>query len=57
MTTITLEGKEYQLDIEQAKQLGLLKEKDSRVKSWNEFTKKYDRAYVGMEVQVFLNKF
>ena len=36
MTTITLEGKEYQLDIEQAKKLNLLKEKDSRVKSWKE---------------------
>ena len=29
MTTITLEGKEYQLDIEQAKKLGLLKEKST----------------------------
>lgn len=29
MTTITLEGKKYQLDIEQAKQLGLLKEKST----------------------------
>ena len=41
MTTITLEGKEYQLDIEQAKKLNLLKEKDSRVKSWYEFKNKY----------------
>jgi hypothetical protein len=41
MTTITLEGKEYQLDIEQAKQLRLLKEKDGRVKSWDEFKEKY----------------
>mgnify|MGYP007053702070 CR=1 FL=1 len=40
MTTITLEGKEYQLDIEQAKKLGLLKEKGSRVKSWEEFKEK-----------------
>ena len=46
MTTITLEGKEYQLDIEQAEKLGLLKEKDNRVKSWKEFTTKYDTAYV-----------
>lgn len=46
MTTILLDGKEYQLDIEQAEKLGLLKEKDNRVKSWNEFTKKYDRAYI-----------
>ena len=42
MTTITLEGKEYQLDIEQAKQLGLLKEKDSRVRGWDEFKEKYE---------------
>ena len=41
MTTLTLEGKEYQLDIEQAKKLGLLKEKDNRVKSWDEFQIKY----------------
>lgn len=38
---LTLNGKEYLLDIEQAKQLGLLKEKDSRVKSWDEFKEKY----------------
>jgi hypothetical protein len=41
MTTITLEGKEYQLDIEQAEKLGLLKEKDNKVKSDIEFVKKY----------------
>lgn len=41
MTTITLEGKEYQLDIKQAKKLNLLKEKDNRVRSWDEFNKKY----------------
>jgi cyclopropane fatty-acyl-phospholipid synthase-like methyltransferase len=41
MTTITLEGKEYQLDTEQAKKLNLLKEKDNRVKSWEEFKEKY----------------
>ena len=39
MITITLEGKEYQLDVEQAKKLNLLKEKDSRVISWEEFVK------------------
>lgn len=43
---LTLNGKEYLLDIEQAKQLGLLKEKDNRVKSWKDFAKKYDRAYI-----------
>ena len=41
MTTITLEGKEYQFDIEQAKKLNLLKEKDNRVRSWEEFNTKY----------------
>ena len=48
---ITLEGKEYQLDIEQAMQLGLLKEKDSTVKSWDEFKEKYitDIGYVYTE--------
>lgn len=51
MTTITLEGKEYQLDIEQAKELGLLKEKDGRVRSWEEFKEKYirDIGYVYIE--------
>lgn len=53
MTIIILEGKEYQLDIEQAKQLGLLKEKDSRVKSWKDFAKKYDRAYIVDETSAF----
>ena len=41
MTTVILEGKEYQLDIEQAKKLNLLKEKDNKVRSWEEFVKKY----------------
>jgi hypothetical protein len=45
MTTITLEGKEYQLDIEQAKKLNLLKERDSRVESWDEFKKKYPNQF------------
>lgn len=45
MITITLKGKEYQLDIEQAEKLGLLKEKDNRVKSWEEFKKKCKRGY------------
>ena len=38
---ITLEGKEYQLDIEQAKKLNLLKEKDNKVRSWKEFINKH----------------
>jgi hypothetical protein len=44
MTTITLEGKEYQFDIEQAKKLNLLKEKDNRVRSWKEFVNKHIKS-------------
>lgn len=39
---LMLNGKEYLLDIEQAEKLGLLKEKASRVKSWEEFKEKYE---------------
>ena len=42
---LMLNGKEYLLDIEQAKQLGLLKEKDNRVRSWEEFKEKYRYEY------------
>lgn len=45
MTTVILEGKEYLLDIEQAKKLDLLKEKDNRVRSWEEFKEKYRTRY------------
>lgn len=50
---LTLNGKEYLLNIEQAKKLGLLKEKDSRVKSWKDFAKKYDKAYIVNETSAF----
>lgn len=39
--TITLDGKEYQLNVQKGKALGVLKEKDSRCKSWEEFCEKY----------------
>ena len=39
--TLFLEGKEYQIDIEKAKELGVLNEKDTRCKSWEEYCKKY----------------
>ena len=55
MTTITLEGKEYLLDIEQAEKLGLLKEKDSIVRSWDEFKEKYRSGY-GHFYEVHSNK-
>jgi hypothetical protein len=41
MTTVVLEGKEYLLNVEQAEKLGLLKDKDNRVRSDVEFVKKY----------------
>ena len=53
MITITLEGKEYLLDIEQAKKLGVLKENDTKVKSWKEFVTKYDKAYTVNETSAF----
>lgn len=37
MKTIEINGKEYQLDVEKAKELGLLKEKDTRPRSWEEY--------------------
>lgn len=40
-----LNGKEYLLDIEQAEKLGLLKEKDNKVRSWEEFKKKYPNQF------------
>ena len=40
-----LNGKEYLLDIEQATKLGLLKEKDNRVRSYKEFVKKYSCSH------------
>lgn len=41
MATILLEGKEYLLNVDQAEKLGLLKKKDNKVMSWNEYIKKY----------------
>lgn len=45
METVILNGKEYQLDTEQAAKLGLLKEKDERVRSWEEFKEKYHNKF------------
>lgn len=38
---VILEGKEYQIDIQKAKELGLLQEKDLKCKSWEEFRNRY----------------
>lgn len=37
MKTIEIDGKEYQLDIDKAKEQGLLKEKDNKPCSWEEY--------------------
>ena len=39
---IELEGKVYDLDIDQAKKLNLLKEENAKCKSWEEFKLKYN---------------
>lgn len=39
--TLTLNGKDYNIDVEKAIELGVLNEKDTRCKSWEEFKKKY----------------
>lgn len=40
-TKVTIDGLEYNLDIERAKELGVLEEKNARCKSWGEFLVKY----------------
>ena len=42
---INLEGKEYQIDILKAKELGVIKEKDTRCKSWEELRAKYSSGH------------
>lgn len=46
MKTIEIDGKEYQLDIDKAKEQGLLKEKDSKPHSWEEYEKNNAYGYV-----------
>ena len=41
---VHLEGKEYQIDVQKAKELGVIKEKDQRCKSWEEFKLKYKNS-------------
>lgn len=51
MGIIVLNGKEYQLDIEQAEKLGLLREKYDRVKSWEEFKRKHPNYFSHLTAQ------
>lgn len=53
---LTLNGKEYLLDIKQAEKLGLLKEKDNRVKSWKDFPKNTIEHILWMKGVLFLKK-
>ena len=46
METIEINGKEYQLDINKAKEQGLLKEKDSKPHSWEEYVKMAETAQI-----------
>lgn len=46
MTTIEINGKEYQLDIDKAKEQGLLKEKDSKPHSWEEYDRALKHLYI-----------
>ena len=46
MEIIEINGNAYQLDVEKAKELGLLKEKDTRPRSWEEYDKALKRLYV-----------
>lgn len=56
MKTIEIDGKSYLIDIEKATEQGLLKEKDSKPRSWEEYdktikllhvTSEYDKVGVG----------
>lgn len=40
-TKVTINGVEYNLDLEKAKELGVLEEKDTKCKSWEDFLEKY----------------
>lgn len=42
-TKVTINGVEYNLDLEKAKELGVLEEKDTRCKSWESFCVKYQK--------------
>ena len=46
METIEINGKEYQLDINKAKEQGLLKEKDGKPHSWEEYVKIAETAQI-----------
>lgn len=46
METIEINGKEYQLDINKAKEQGLLKEKDGKPHSWEEYVKMAETAQI-----------
>lgn len=57
---VNLEGKEYLLDVQKGEELGILKEKDTRCKSWKEFKSKYfnnDGYFVNPTNNISTNSF
>lgn len=62
-TKVTINGVEYNLDLEKAKELGVLEEKDTRCKSWEEFKEKYRKKQgfhyddVNMNVLLVVNPY
>lgn len=40
-TKVTINGVEYNLDLEKAKELGVLEKEDTRCKSWDDFLEEY----------------
>ena len=46
MIIIEIDGKDYQLDIDEAKEKGVLKEKDNKPHSWEEYVKIAETAQI-----------
>ena len=46
METIEINGKSYLIDIEKATEQGLLKEKDSKPRSWEEYDRALKQLYI-----------
>lgn len=46
MKTIEIDGKSYLIDIEKATEQGLLKEKDSKPRSWEEYDRALKHLYI-----------
>ena len=56
METIEINGKSYLIDIEKATEQGLLKEKDNRPRSWEEYDKAPNSERITTRARVFNGK-